>query len=211
MTSKFPQQARELEPLEWDVPAASGSATATRSGVALREVSTRATSPSIRDHYIAARFPALARCGADLENVGLVMAGARRYFDERKTDRALELLDLAIEQCPLDEPLQLARLGIAYLLRDAALYTTLAEEFRRLHAASSAWPDVARLGQAVAASATIFGRRQDDSVQGNIEPSPCNWLPACPEVATRSLAARYHRAMARTVSPSEDGTLRAAA
>jgi hypothetical protein len=212
------QKARELEPLVWDAPLAAISPASLRQAVVCRDArgaspSPKAPLPSIRDRYIAARFPGLARCGADLEKVALVIGGARLYLDERKTDRALELLDLAIQQCPFDEPLRLARLEIAFLLRDAALYTALAEEFQRVHAASNAWPEVARLGRALAPSEAIFGAKEGDRAHEHYGPWPHmpNWIQASWDLTPEVLAADYHRVMARTAPQPGAKTLRVAA
>jgi hypothetical protein len=206
MTSNF---SGDHEPLEWDAPLSALPPMA-----ALRPVpSPIAPHPGVRDRYIAARFSGLAHCGADLEKVALVVEGARLYFDEHKTDRALELLDLAIKQCPLSEPLRLARLELAFLLRDAALYTALAAEFRRVHAASAAWAEIARLGRAVAPSETLFGAKQGDRAHEHYGPWPHmpNWLQASWDLTPDILAVDYHRAMAGTAPQSNDKTLRVAA
>lgn len=215
MTAKFSVKPKDLEPLEWDAPVMSIFPAPARQGVVssdARGVFAKLPPQSVRDRYIAARFPGVARCGADLEAVARVIEGARRYFDERKTDRALELLDLAIEQCPRDEPLRLARLEIAFLMRDAALYTALAEEFRQLHGSSSAWPEVARLGRAVAPS-EMFGAKQGDRDHEHYGPWPHmpNWLQASWDLTPEVLAADYHRIMARTAPQPGATTLRATA
>jgi hypothetical protein len=160
--------------------------------------------PGIRDRYIAARFPGLARCGEDLEKVELVIEGARVYFDEGKTDLALEMLDLAIGQCPFSRPLRLARLGIAFLLRDAALYTALAKEFRRVHPARDEWLEIARLGRAVAPAEMIFGAKQGERAHEHYGPWPHlpNWLLASRDRTCAVLAADYHRAMAHRAPQS---------
>jgi hypothetical protein len=159
------------------------------------------TSPipsGIRDQYVADRFPGVAQCGQDLENVPLVIGAARLYFDEGKTDRALELLDLAVQQCPFDEALRLARLEIAFLLRDAPLYVVLAKEFQRVRGISLAWCEIARLGRALAPSEAIFGAKQGDRAFEHYGPWPQmpNWLNASWDLTPEVLAADYHRLMA---------------
>jgi hypothetical protein len=181
---------------EWDEPVATGTPSLAGPGLLHR----RRVPLSIRDQYIADRFPGLAQSGEDLEDVALVIEGARLYFDEGKTDRALELLDLAIEQCPFDEPLRLARLEIAFLLRDAPLYTALAEEFRRVRSESTAWSEVARLGRAVAPSEALFGASQGKRAHEHYGPWPNtpNWINASWDLTPEVLAVDYHRLMART-------------
>jgi hypothetical protein len=139
-----------------------------------------------------------------LEAVALIIGGARLYFDEGKSDRALELLDLAVEQCPFDEPLRLARLEIAFLLRDAALYTALAQEFKHVLGTSVAWLEVSRLGRAVAPAATIFGAKQAVRAHDHYGPWPHtpNWINASWDLTPDVLAVDYHRLMARTAPQS---------
>ena len=194
-----PQDAPE--PLEWD-PALEWTSTTPAN---LRAASGLAPGvhempPNVRDHYIADRFPGLMKCGEDLEDAALVIGGARLYFDEGKTDRALELLDLAIEQSPFNEPLRLARLEIAFLLRDGPLYTAIATEFHRVCSASPAWREVSRLGRAVAPSEKLFGARQGDRAHEHYGPWPDtpNWINASWDLTPEVLAVDYHRLMART-------------
>jgi len=204
MKSKSSDDAKKPETFVWDPPVAWVSLSpAGEAAIGSEERSApespKETPPNVRDQYIASRFPGLAQCGGDLLETALVIAGARLYFDEGKTDRALELLDLAIEQCPFDEPLRLARLEIAFLLRDAALYTTLAEEFRRVRGAGIAWREISRLGRAVAPAASIFGAKQSHRSHDHYGPWPDtpNWLNASWDLTPEILAADYHRIMAR--------------
>jgi hypothetical protein len=206
MASKFSEDPRD-EPFEWDAPVSSisppsaGHALASRDARDAREAQRPAVPPlGIRDHYIADRFPGLAHCGGDLEDVARIIAGARLYFDEGKTDRALELLDLAVEQCPCDEPLRLARLEIAFLLRDGDLFTALATEFRQVRGAGLAWREIARLGRAVAPLSTLFGSKQNDRSHEHYGPWPHtpNWINASWDLTPDVLAVDYHRLMART-------------
>ena len=175
------------EPLVWSsLPAASRSQPMARA-------------PEVRDRYIADRFPGVAKCGLDLEKVPRVIAAARHYFDEGKTDRALELLDLAIQQSPFDEPLRLARLEVAYLLRDALLFTELAREFYLVRGLGLAWCEITRLGRALAPAEAFFGASQDARPYDQYGPWPQmpNWLNASWDLTPEILAADYHRLMAR--------------
>jgi hypothetical protein len=202
-----PATGRAEEPPAWDEPVAwvslSPENQAMVSGDRDAAGHARPAPPGIRDQYIADRFPGVARCGADLENVALVVAGARLYFDEGKTDRALELLDLAVQQRPFDEPFRLARLEIAYLLRDAPLYTALAAEFLRVRGIGLAWCEITRLGRALAPSEAIFGAKQRERAYDHYGPWPQmpNWLNASWDLTPEVLAADYHRLMALTAPP----------
>jgi hypothetical protein len=205
MTRKPTEEAAPDETFEWDLPLESVARSEAGEARVLRYSAARhpmrmPAPPSVRDNYIADRFPGVAQSGGDLEQIALVIGSARLYFDEGKTDRALELLDLAIQQCPFDEPLRLARLEIAFLLRDAALYTDLAEEFHRIRGAGLAWTEVARLGRVVAPLATIFGAKQGARAHEHYGPWPHtpNWLNASWDLTPEVLAVDYHRIMART-------------
>ena len=57
----------------------------------------------LRDRYLAARFPGVARTVADLKATERVIQAARLYFEERKLDRAIDS-SLAIAQCPGRSP-----------------------------------------------------------------------------------------------------------
>ena len=196
--------ANDTEPPEWEPALAWSVSTPAQLHTAGGVSPGAAGPPDVRDQYIADRFPGLARCGKDLEDVALVIGGARLYFDEGKTDRALELLDLAVQQCPFNEPLRLARLEIAFLLRDGPLYTALATELQRLRGASAAWREVARLGRAVAPSEAIFGAQQGDRAHEHYGPWPDtpNWINASWDLTPEVLAVDYHRLMARTAPPA---------
>lgn len=205
--AKQVRQAEEPESTEWEGPVESGSTqseghqTAFREWHAARSGDPAAPAPpGIRDHYIADRFPGLAECGGDLEQVARVIEGARLYFEEHKSDRALELLDLAIQQCPSDEPLRLARLEIAFLIRDVALYVRLAAEFRMVRGTSEAWPEIARLGRAIAPDEALFGAKEGRRTYEHYGPWPQmpNWIHASYDMTPEVLAADYHRLMART-------------
>lgn len=209
MTADAADNTTNPERFEWDAPVTGATLRAAQDAgaVPLELAAAVAPAPStanVRDQYIATRFPGLAQSGGDLEDAAAVIAGARLYFDEHKTDRALELLDLAIEQCPFDEPLRLARLEIAFLLRDAALYTALAEEFRRVRGPGIAWLEISRLGRAVAPDSAIFGAKEGQRSHDHYGPWPDtpNWLNASWDLTPEILAADYHRLMARNAPPT---------
>jgi hypothetical protein len=213
MSAKDGGKPQGIPSVDWDPPLESGVASSEAHALASQRAresrgqpGPSVMAPGIRDHYIADRFPGLARCGGDLEEVAQIIAGARLYFEERKTDRALELLDLAIEQSPFDEPLRLARLEIAFLVRDAALYVTLAREFQAVRRASPAWPEIARLGRALAPDEPLFGAKQGQRSYEHYGPWPQmpNWINASYDMTPEVLAADYHRLMARTAPAAAD-------
>ena len=153
----------------------------------------------IRDRYIEARFPGVAKASADLEDAEKVIKAARLYFDEYKFNRALELLELAIMQSPGEELFRLAQLEIAFLRRDAALYVVLARRFRVERPASGEWAEVARLGRALLPAESLFGSRQAARAHDHYGPWPHtpNWIQAPWDLTAESLGADFHRAMTR--------------
>ena len=153
----------------------------------------------IRDRYLAARFPGAARTAADLQQTERVIQSARLYFEERKLDRAIELLGLAIEQCPGEEALRLARLEIAFLMRDAALYVALANDLRGAHPSSPQWSEVARLGRSIAPDEALFGAAGDPHATNHYGPWPDmpNWMHAPWDLTAEVRATEFHQAMAR--------------
>ncbi|HSW82117.1 MAG TPA: hypothetical protein VLH12_01495 [Usitatibacter sp.] len=170
--------------LDWDVPV-----------VDIQDVQ-RA---KIRGRYLAARFPGVARSAADLLESERIIHSARLYFEDRKSDRAIELLDLAIAQCPADPSLSLARLEIAFLIRDAVLYVALAGAFRAAHPSSPQWPEVARLGRTIAPQEAMFGASEGPRDTDHYGPWPDmpNWIQAPWDLTAEVRATEFHQAMAR--------------
>lgn len=191
---------------EWDAPLDVLPPLAMREAQELRRVPSRIV-PGIRDLYIAARFPGVARAGLQLENVARVIEGARLLFEDREPARALELLDLAVEQSPNNEPLRLARLEIAFLGRDAPLFHALAGEFKRVCDASAEWPEVMRLGRALMPAEPLYGALQDGRAYEHYGPWPHtpNWIGASWDLTPEVLAADYHRLMRLPEAAQFDG------
>lgn len=156
----------------------------------------------IRDRYVAARFPGVARNVNDLGDTERIVRYARAYFEERKIDRALELLELAIECNPGNEALRLARLEIAFLAGDATLYVALANEFRIAHPESDAWNEVARLGREIAPEEMAFGLQGPDPHTRGVP----NWTGATLDFTPDLRAEEFHRAMARRAAPGARAT-----
>lgn len=190
-----PTARPEMPSFEWESPLATPAPHPEARGAErppeneLRE----AQRARIRDRYVAARFPGVARNVADLGDTERVVRYARTYFEERKLDRALELLEVAIECNPGNEALRLARLEIAFLAGDATLYVALANEFRIAHPESDEWNEVARLGREIAPDVLAFG------AQGGDPHSQCipNWTDASLDFTPDQRAEEFHRAMAR--------------
>lgn len=175
--------------VEWEPPVeAKAPARATPAQDALRA--------RLRDRYIVARFPGLTGGVAGLLEVEQVIKVARLYFDEDKFDHALELLDLAGRHSPAEKAFPLARLEIAFLARDAALFATAAGEFRARHADAVEWAEVARLGALIAPADPLFASaaRSDHPHYGPWPDMP-NWIHASWDLTSEVLAADFHRAL----------------
>lgn len=151
----------------------------------------------IRDRYIGARFPGVARSAADLEQPERVVKAARLYFEDGQSDTALELLDVAIEQDSRAEALWLAQLEILFLMRSAARYVETARAFRAMHPASGAWDEVARLGRALAPGESLFGPASGPRDHDHYGPWPDlpNWIQANWDLTAEVVAADFHRIM----------------
>lgn len=153
----------------------------------------------IRDRYISARFPGVARSAADLESAERVIKSARLYFEDAQVDTALELLDVAIEQDSRAEALWLAQLEILFLSRNAPRFVECARAFRALHNASDAWDEVARLGRALAPKETLFGSAAGPRDHDHYGPWPDlpNWIQANWDLTAEVVASDFHRILKR--------------
>ena len=194
----------DLAPIEWD----GDRALAKRAETALADATTTldgdprgadAKSRRIRDRYITARFPGVARSAADLEAPERVVKAARLFFEDGDIAAALELLDLAIEQNSRAEALWLAQLEIVFLARDAARYLECARAFHAMHPASEAWAEVARLGRALAPGYELFGAESGPREHEHYGPWPDlpNWIQANWDLTAEVVAADFHRLMKR--------------
>ncbi len=149
----------------------------------------------IRDRYIGARFPGVARSSADLESASRVVKAARLYFEDGRVDTALELLDIAIEQDSRAEALWLAQLEILFLGRNAPRFVETARAFRAMHPVSEAWGEVARLGRALVPKEGLFGPSSGPRDHEHYGPWPDlpNWIQANWDLTAEVVAADFHR------------------
>ena len=191
----------ELSIIEWDgdaaacvelePPAAAEGEAAAEENPAGYDVRCR----RIRDRYIGARFPGVARSAADLEKPDRVVKSARLYFEDGQSETALELLDVAIEQDSRAEPLWLAQLEILFLTRNAPRFIETARAFRAMHPASEAWSEVARLGRALAPKESLFGAAAGPRDHDHYGPWPDlpNWIQANWDLTAEVVASDFHR------------------
>ena len=188
----------ELAIIEWDgdtqCPVATESAAPGRVGDEEAQ-GYDARCRRIRDRYIGARFPGVARSTADLGNPDHVVKAARLYFEDGQADTALELLDVAIEHDSRAEALWLAQLEILFLCRNAPRYIETARAFHAMHRASEAWPEISRLGRALVPSESLFGPASAPRGHDHYGPWPDlpNWIQANWDLTAEVVAADFHR------------------
>ena len=189
----------QLALIEWDGDGATPVFTpsANEDSIAPRELD--AARRRIRDRYVSARFPGVARSAADLASASRVIKAARLYFEEEDVESALELLQLAAEEAPREAALWLARLEILFLARDADAFIACAREFRAQHGAHEAWGEVIRLGRALAPGEVLFVEAGAPRAHEHYGPWPDlpNWIQAPWDLTGEVLAADFHRAMER--------------
>jgi hypothetical protein len=198
--------APQLEPIEWsgDTPlqlaAAASDARDEPDTDAFDVCALDGRRRKIRDRYIAARFPGIAKCGADLAQEDEVIRAARLLFEDDRAYDALELLELAVEEYPSQTFAWLARLEILYLVRDAAEFVEAARAFRMRHARESeAWAEICRLGRALAPHERLF--EGDVAVREHEHYGPWphtpNWIRAPWDLTAEVAAADFHHALKR--------------
>src|SRR5438094_1906660 len=127
------KEAPQLTVIEWDGDRRPKQPIETRLPTTSAPVWQAVEAPSndprcrkIRDRYIRARFPGVARTAIELESAERVIKAARLYFEDGEPDLAFELLDCALEQDPHAEPVWLALLETVFLARDAMRYVDCA-------------------------------------------------------------------------------------
>lgn len=149
----------------------------------------------IRERYISARFPGVARTPTDLQSADKVIKAARLYFEDEQADLAVELLDVAAQEAPHESPIWLARLEILFLMRDANGFLAAARAFRQAHAHHEAWPEVERLGRALVPGEPLFGETSGPREHEHYGPWPHtpNWIQAPWDLTPEITAADFHR------------------
>lgn len=147
----------------------------------------------IRDRYISVRFAGIARGAADLENPTRVIKAARLAFDDGEGEAALELLQLAIAQNPVDLSLRIAELDLAWRAGERDRFLDAARAFRALFPRSSEWPEIARLARGMAADDGLFAAPPGEA-RDERDGTP-RWHEPPWDAAPPRDAAEFHRAM----------------
>ncbi|MDX2218577.1 MAG: hypothetical protein SF172_06090 [Burkholderiales bacterium] len=152
----------------------------------------------LRDRYISVRFSGVAKSSQDLEASGQVIKAARLYFEDDQARRAVELLELAIEQHPEAESLWLALIEILFLVRMRKEFCKVAARYKVQHPASPQWAEVARLGAVIAGDNLMF-RAAAGSPRAHEHYGPWpdlpNWIQAPWDLTAEVSAADFHARM----------------
>ena len=140
----------------------------------------------VRDRYVAARFPGVARSSADLAKVKEVIKAANLYFEDGDVARSEELLDLAAALQPEPEGIWLARLELALLMLDSESYRVTALRFRTHHPASASWPEIVAVARTLCLTGEPFCNYDERGGLANY-PTPLspNWLRDSWELAPK--------------------------
>jgi hypothetical protein len=156
----------------------------------------------IRDRYIGARCPGVARNGADLNSIDRIIKAARLNFEAGESAAAIELLDLAVQENPQEPSPSLARLEILFLLRDRNAFVAAAHVFDDAFRGNGAWTEIQRLGRAIAPGDALFGAAIPERDHEHYGPWPHlpNWIQAPWDLTAEVVAADFHRAMLRLVA-----------
>jgi hypothetical protein len=136
----------------------------------------------VRDAYIAARFPGVARSSRDLARVRSVINAANVYLEDGESRRAEELLDVAAELLPASEKLLLARLELALRLRDSEGYRRTGLRFRERHPRSPHWKYIVAFAQTIYLTEAPFTADVTDPFGDGAYQRP-NWLGDALELA----------------------------
>jgi hypothetical protein len=196
--------APQLEMIEWTGDGIAEGAGADAAAEATEEIFDASALDGrrrkIRDRYIAARFPGVAKVGADLASEDEVIRTARLLFEDERAGDAIELLELAGEEFPANAAPWLARLEILYLVRDAEGFVDAARAFRARHGGDAgSWNEICRLGRALAPREPLFDGDVAAREHEHYGPWPHtpNWIRAPWDLTAEVAAADFHHAFTR--------------
>jgi len=147
----------------------------------------------IRDRYISVRFAGVARGAADLENPTRVIKAARLSFEDGEGEAALELLQLALAQNPIDLSLRIAELDLTWRMGERTRFLDAARVFHVLFPRSREWEEIARVARGIAPGDDLFTAPAAEA-RADEAPGP-RWLEPPWSAATSGDAAEFHHAM----------------
>jgi hypothetical protein len=152
----------------------------------------------IRDTYVAARFPGVARSSHDLADVEHVTRAAQVYLRDANPRRAEEILELAYALQPEADALLLARLDVALQLGDTDGYRRTALRFRNDHPRSAHWKYIVAFARTLYLTEPPFTLDVRDEFVESTYQRP-NWIGNSwelePEFSPRDLRARVLAAL----------------
>lgn len=162
---------------------------------------------SLRRRYMEERFPEIRNSTINLDDPGSVVKGARLFYEDGATPRAVELLRFAIEDRPSQVRPWLALFEVYRLERLAGEYGELASRFNELHGNTEQWAKVRGLGRELDPANPLFqepaakpletiGPREARRLGlGAVDPIAENWLEAPMDFENEVLATELRRAL----------------
>lgn len=179
------------------VPKDGGVASAPAAAAPSRPPGLATSADRIRESYLNARFPGVVRSAADLRDVRRVIDGARLYFQDRRLDRARELLQVAVAERPEIEDLWLAHIEILFLADAEAEFALVARSFLDAHPATAFKADVAHLWSRFRKPAADGGTASppDPGFDDHFGPWPAlpDWIGAPGDLSAEIHASEIHR------------------
>ena len=152
----------------------------------------------LRRRYIEERFPEILSGALAIHDPASVVKAARLLYDDGAIARAIELLQLAIEQDPTPKAPWLALFEILRRESLAQEYAILARRFGHRFAAAPEWPAVLAAGREIDPDNTLYAdSTQTFDARGN------DWLPAAAPATGGALAAQLRGELMQGASVSE--------
>lgn len=156
----------------------------------------------IRQRYFSVRFPGAPGSASDGKDPAATIKAARLHFEDGDGERAVELLEFAIQTSPLEPRLWLALLEILFLERESEAFVRAARSFRDRFPQAAEWAEVARLGWRLAPREPAFasGRpvvKAADAHYGAWPEAP-NWIEASWDLTAEVLAVELRSRVLRS-------------
>jgi len=161
----------------------------------------------LRRRYLEERFPEIASGTLDIANPDSVVKGARLLYEDGALPRAVELLQLALEEDPKAMKPWLALFEIFRLENLPGEFGTLAARFREHHGPSENWRKVQFIGREIDPPNPLYRDDAFDSLETigypdaartraiAFDPLAENWLNAPMDFTSDALASELHRAL----------------
>jgi len=118
------------------------------------------------------RFPEIVNGALVLDDPDSVVKAARLLYQDGAAQRAIELLQFAVEQEPAQKAPWLALFEIFRRERLSGEFARLAQRFGEVHGASREWRKVLRIGRDLDPDDTLY---QGDAAH-SFDPDAENWL-----------------------------------